>query len=181
MTKSKRVLIIPVILIMGLLSGIVACDSTEKTINGTPVGPYKDKLAPDFTLNSLDGDPVTLSQLRGKPVLLIFWATWCSQCRIELDYWKTAYDDYADQNLEILAVNVGESESQVSDFAEEKGLNIKVLLDSDSDVSDSYLGGRGIPRNFFIDGDGFIRAVVIGRYEDEAQWDIQLQKIFQQE
>ena len=75
-------------------------------------------LAPDFQLDNLDGKPVALSDLKGKPVLLNFWATWCPPCRDEMPYIQEIYDEWSDEGLVVLAINYGESASRVKEFVQ---------------------------------------------------------------
>jgi len=120
-------------------------------------------LAPDFELHSLDGGMVTLSSLRGRPVLLNFWATWCTPCRVEMP-WLVALDQqYRGRGIQIIGVSLDDAggEHQVATFAKDKGVTYPVLL-ADSTVANLYGGVRFMPQSFFIDRDGRIKMTTIG-------------------
>ncbi len=123
-----------------------------------PVGVTVGRRAPELQLENLAGEQVRLSDLRGQPVLINFWAVWCGFCRIELPEMQEVYEAYRDQGFVILAVDVQEERSEVKPFAEELGLTFPILLDRRGEVSRSYRI-RGLPTSYFVDGDG----VIIGR------------------
>ncbi len=122
--------------------------------------PFPGHPAPDFTLEDLDGNEVSLSSLRGKAVYLNFWATWCTPCVKEMPSLQEVYDKYGDR-VAIYAVNVGESRAVVSEFLEENGYTFTVLLDEDRVVAHRYQV-RGIPTNIFIDSRGVVVERVTG-------------------
>jgi thiol-disulfide isomerase/thioredoxin len=117
------------------------------------------EVAPDFSLVLDDGRYLQLSDLKGHPVVLNFWATWCGPCRLEMpELVKTAN---ADENLTVLAVNVQEARSPVEDFAAEFQMNIPVVLDKDGKVRNLFRV-PGLPTTYFIDSTGKIASVVVG-------------------
>ncbi len=132
-------------------------------VDGLIPGPQPGFLAPDFTLQTLDGELVTLSELRGQPVLVNMWASWCTPCKYEMPAIQEVYEEYSDQGFIVLAVNLTKKDvlSSVEVFVEEHGLTFPILLDQDGRVEDAYQL-RGLPTSFFIDGDGIIQSVVIG-------------------
>lgn len=122
-------------------------------------GPFLGNSAPDFRLKKLgSGDNVVLSKLRGKPVVLIFWATWCGPCRKEIPQIKELYEKYASKGVEFLAIAVGwrQSEEDVSRFQTKFELPYQILWDKDNEVSEKYYV-QGIPTNLIIDQDGIVR------------------------
>ena len=125
--------------------------------------PREGFLAPDFTLDSLQGEKVALSDLRGKIVVLNFWATWCLPCRVEMPALERSYEQYKDSGLVILGANMTnqDSEREVVSFVQEFGLTFPVLLDRDGSVGYLYQI-RGLPTTFFINREGIIRTVVVG-------------------
>ena len=123
-----------------------------------PVGVTVGRLAPELQLENLAGEQVRLSDLRGRPVMINFWAAWCGFCRIELPEMQEVYESYRDQGFTILAVDVQDERAEVQSFVEELGLTFPVLLDSRGEVSRSYRI-RGLPTSYFVDQDG----VIIGR------------------
>ena len=108
----KRLLTVMLVLILttGLL--IPGCSSPSKSA-GAAQGPQVGKQAPDFQLQSLDGQSVSLSSFQGKPVLINFWATWCPPCRGEMPYIQQVYEEWSDKGLVILAIDIGENPSTV--------------------------------------------------------------------
>lgn len=121
-------------------------------------------LAPDFTLDLLGSEErVTLSDLRGKVVLVNIWASWCPPCRAEMPAINRVYQEYEAQGFEVLAVNTTYQDNlaDAKAFAQTLGLTFPMLLDRTGEVSQSYLL-RGLPSSYFIDREGIIRYVVVG-------------------
>jgi peroxiredoxin len=133
----------------------------ERNPTGRDSSPEKERAAPDFRLETLDGGTLRLSDLQGKAVLVNFWATWCQPCRSELPHLVTAYDRYRQEGLEIVAVNLQEDEDTISGFVEEFGLQFPVVIDRSGDVADKYRV-IGIPTSYFIDRSGVVRSIYTG-------------------
>ncbi|HMO57932.1 MAG TPA: TlpA disulfide reductase family protein [Roseiflexaceae bacterium] len=123
--------------------------------------PRENHPAPDFTLEDLNGTPVSLSALRGQVVLINVWATWCPPCRAEMPIIQAAYERYHDQGFTVLAVNLREDTATVAQYMQQNGLTFPALLDRDGHVSMVYLA-RAVPSSFFIDRNGTVRAVYRG-------------------
>jgi len=118
--------------------------------------------APDFTLQSLDGKSMRLSDLRGKAVLLNFWATWCSPCKIEMPWFIELQKQYGAQGLQIVGVAMDDSSKEdIAKFAKDMGVNYPVLLGKE-EVGDAYGGVPALPETFFISRDGKIVDKIIG-------------------
>ena len=166
MDKGLKI-ISAIILLSVFLPGLIAGCSTNPA---TPQAPVTSSLAPDFQLQDLDGRAVSLSGLRGKPVILNFWATWCGPCRDEMPFIQEIFEnkEWSDKGLVILAVDIGESPSTVKEFLESYGLSFQVLLDSEQSVAKNY-NIRGIPTTFFIDKDGIIQDMKIGAFTSKAE------------
>jgi len=131
--------------------------------NSIEVGFRLGDRAPDFELPSLDGSHVKLSELRGKPVLLNFWATWCAPCRVEMPWLVELDEKYRDRGLRIVGVSMddlGETQ-EVARFAKERGVKYQVLL-GDSATADAYGGVRFMPQSFFINPSGKITKTTTG-------------------
>ncbi|PFF02878.1 thiol:disulfide interchange protein [Bacillus thuringiensis] len=129
--------------------------------NGIEIG----KSAPDFELTKLDGTNVKLSDLKGKKVILNFWATWCGPCQQEMPDMEDFYKEHK-ENVEILAINYtpsekGGGEEKVSNFVKEKGITFPILLDKNIDVTTAYKVIT-IPTSYFIDTKGVIQDKFIG-------------------
>ncbi len=125
--------------------------------------------APDFTLEQMQGGEITLSDLRGKVVILNLWASWCLPCRAEMPAMQRVYEDQRDRGLEILAVHVTYQDSLAAaqTFVDEHGLTFPILLDSTGEVANLYRL-RSLPTTFFIDPQGIIQQVIIGGPMSEA-------------
>lgn len=112
-------------------------------------------LAPDFELNTFEGDTAKLSDYRGEKVMLNFWATWCPPCRAEMPDMQKFYED---EDVVILAVNLTQTQNEMENipgFIEEFGLTFPVLLDEELDVSLAYKI-QPIPTTYMIDSTGRI-------------------------
>ncbi len=142
-------------------------------LTGTPgsaksaVGPEVGKLAPNFRLATTYGTLVTLSDLRGNPVLLNFWATWCPPCRSEMPAMQKVHDQMRDKGLVVLAVDVEEQGGDVADYKRSLGITFATPLDQLGDVSGGY-HVVALPSTFIIDKDGFVRQIRVGAFPDEA-------------
>lgn len=112
--------------------------------------------APDFSLTNIYGDEVSLSDYRGKIVLVNFWATWCHWCRVEMPDINRL--DAENEDLVVLAVNVMEDEWTVRSYIQEGGYEFEVLFDAEGDITEEYLI-TGLPTSFFIDKEGVIQLI----------------------
>nr|BAL59988.1 alkyl hydroperoxide reductase/thiol specific antioxidant/Mal allergen [Candidatus Acetothermum autotrophicum] len=137
--------------------GIFVEDPKELKNETAPTLGY---LAPDFTLQDLNGQSVSLSSFRGKPVLLNFWATWCPPCRKEMPELQEFHRRYGDQVV-LLGVNWGEGASTVKRFLDQLGVSYPNLIDERGTAFVLYRL-TGIPESFFIDPEGYLRGVWIG-------------------
>jgi peroxiredoxin len=135
----------------------------EQSHKGIEVGFRIVDRAPDFELLSLGGSRVKLLDLRGQPVLLNFWATWCEPCRVEMPWLVEIDEKYRAQGLRIVGVSMDDSGAvqKVAAFAKEKGVKYQVLL-GNSSTADAYGGVRFMPQSFFIDAEGKITKTTIG-------------------
>jgi|CXWL01.1.fsa_nt_gi peroxiredoxin len=129
---------------------------------GTPApAPIVGSPAPDFTLKNIEDESITLSDLKGKPVLINFWATWCGPCRIEMPAIEAAYQAHKSEGFTVLAVDADEPKADVVDFADSLNLTFEFLLDPGLAVNDLYRI-RAYPSSFFIGRDGVVAAYQIG-------------------
>jgi thiol-disulfide isomerase/thioredoxin len=166
-------LIIRLLLIIALLLLTISCQPKSEipsTTNPTvPVdGIEEGNLASDFTLQDIEGQVVTLGSLRGNPVMLNFWATWCGPCRNEMPFIQEIYDKWQGEGLVILAINIKETSSKVQLFMHSNNLSFPVLFDTDGNVSAMYQI-HGIPTTLFIDKDGIIKGKNIGSFNNAAE------------
>ena len=125
--------------------------------------------APDFTLETLDGGTLALRELRGRPVLLNFWATWCPPCQEEAPALQAVHERYGDR-LHVLGIDQKEGRVAVETFRRRFGLTYTLLLDPNGAVAERY-GVRGLPESWLVDGDGVARLHHLGtlNFEDVQQ------------
>lgn len=179
--NDKIIVLLTIILTASLLGsgcGKATPPTTSQSINGTAAEPGINigNLAVDFELQTLDGKTVKLSDYRGKPVLLNFWATWCGPCRFEMPFLQQINDSYSAKGLVMLAVDIGESSATVQKFMTDLNLSLTVPLDTTAKVAKSY-GILNIPSTFLIDKDGIIRGKVVGAFPNQAAIENELKKI----
>jgi thiol-disulfide isomerase/thioredoxin len=147
-----------------------------------PAAPQLNTPAPDFTLTGLDGLPVRLSDLKGKPVIINFWATWCPPCRLEMPALEAVYQKYKDKGLVVLGVNTGERvrdaglPDRVKSYAEQIGIHFPVVLDTNDAVADLYRL-RAYPTSYFVDSSGTLTDIRRGAFVNEADIERYLEKI----
>jgi cytochrome c biogenesis protein CcmG/thiol:disulfide interchange protein DsbE len=154
--QSDRAKIITIVVLLiaalGILYAVINFNQKDDVVSLETGKP-----APDFTLESLDGQKVSLSDYRGKVVLLNVFASWCEPCREEMPAIQQAYETYKDQGLVVLGVNLKEKRVPVKGFADNYGLTFPILLDSEGKVGMDLYKVRPIPTSFFIDREGVLR------------------------
>jgi thiol-disulfide isomerase/thioredoxin len=124
--------------------------------------PLVGRPAPDFTLPRPGGDELTLAELRGKAVVLNFWASWCGPCEAEMPELQEAARKFGDKGLVVVGVNQGEPAEIVVDYLARLGITFPIALDTAVKVSATYRV-NSLPTTFFIDRDGILRDQVIGQ------------------
>lgn len=145
-------------------SGGAGADSSSGSAR---TGPRVGKEAPDFRVVQLDGTVARLSDFRGHPVWLSFWATWCPPCRAESGEIEAASRRYADAGLVVLAIDVGEDAGAVQSYVGKAGLTYLVGLDGNEQLSALYRVS-GLPNHFFIDANGVLREWRVGPVDVET-------------
>ena len=131
--------------------------------------PQQGFMAPDFTLSTFSGEPVNLAGLKGKVVLINFWASWCPPCRSEMQAMQSVYADDRDQGLVILAINTTYQDDilKATQFAQSEGLTFPLLTDADGNTARLYRV-QAMPTSFFINKQGKIVRLMIGGPMPEA-------------
>jgi len=123
----------------------------------------KGRVAPNFEVVDLNGNPFKLSDLKGKPVLLNFWATWCPPCKSELPEFERFFEEYGKQ-VHIVAINLTLSEKSkdaVKEFVKKQGLTFPIYLDVEGSVAETYLV-RYIPTSYFLDENLVVKDMHVG-------------------
>ena len=125
------------------------------------------EFAPDFTLETPEGEKVSMKDLKGSPVFLNFWASWCRPCREEMPDIEKIHQVYGKKGLKVYAVNAREDKETIGNFRKSTGAGLPILLDATGDVMKLYKI-FGLPVSYFIDKEGKVAASIMGKmaYED---------------
>jgi len=168
MSKTQRIIFYLLVLIAGAAWVVISADNTNAA-TGKTSAPQAGFAAPDFTLKTPAGEEYTLSELKGNAVLVNLWATWCPPCRAEMPAIEKMYQEYKDQGLIVLAINMTyqDDPANVAPFIQEYGLTFPVLLEETGEVGAAYQL-RSLPSTYFINRAGIIQEVVIGGPMSEA-------------
>jgi thiol-disulfide isomerase/thioredoxin len=143
----------PAALAFALATTVVAAQPAIKT--------WGDKPTPALATTALDGRPVDLKDLRGRVVLVNFWATWCEPCKDELPALVKLKDQLAGRPFELVTVNYGEFPDRINQYLARAGIKLPVLLDTQNEVSKQWKVG-GLPMTFLVDAHGRVRYFVFG-------------------
>lgn len=180
MTKKMFGLVVVASLIAIMIASFVkknvdteeSFDSEQRGVDLVDVtaeeGLIKGDVAPDFTLTTLDGKEVKLSDLKGKKVVLNFWATWCPPCKAEMPHMQNFYEDFSqDENVEILAINLtnGDKRESVQNFVQDYGLTFPIPMDVEGNVGKTYQAIT-IPTSYMIDTKGRIQNKIVGPMDE---------------
>lgn len=178
MKRSTYTVISALILAAGLAWIWVSKAPPGSVSGGGIPAPQTGFQAPDFELTGLAGETYRLTELRGRPLLVNFWASWCVPCRSEMPAMERVFQQYRARGFLILAVNTTNQDrpAAVGAFTTELGLSFPILLDQDGSISDLYQL-RALPTSFFIDERGTIKDVVIGGPMSEALLAIRVEQL----
>ncbi len=147
-----------VVLVLFILSAILF------VVSCAPACPDIGDKAKDFTLKTPGGGEASLSDYKGKLVMVNFWSTRCGPCVSEMPHLQDIYNEWTPQKLAILAINVGDSASTAKQFIDQTGITFDVLLDPQSNVPQQYCLQPVIPITLFIDREGILRKTQIGAF-----------------
>ncbi|WP_407270695.1 thiol-disulfide oxidoreductase ResA [Radiobacillus sp. PE A8.2] len=150
-------------LLMLAAVGYAIYSSQIKDNSPVLVGDY----APNFSLETLQGERVQLKDYRGKGVFLNFWGTWCKPCETEMPYMENAYKVFKQQGVEILAVNIEESDLVVQSFVDRFELTFPILMDRKGAVTEQY-GIGPIPATYLIDKNGKVLKIITGSMNQQS-------------
>ena len=165
MRRVKRFLILGAGLLAGILMGSAVLFSVPNATTALrPAPPSTGKPVPGFTLQLLSGSSLSLSELKGKPVVINFWATWCPPCREEMPLLNT-YAAKLQGKAVFIAINDDEDGSVVSPYVRQVGLNFPILLDPGGKINALFYV-QSYPNTFFLDSDGILRAQHIGQMDE---------------
>jgi len=178
--KHSRVIsLILFIVVLSLGTVLLGCSSSISVDELDLVTPDEETIAPDFTLSTLSGSEVTLSQLQGKPVILNFWYIGCAPCVIEMPYLNAASRDYSDE-VTMITINVQDSPDNIKEFFTGTEQYFIVAMDLDKQAGSAY-GIRFVPTTFLIDSNGIIRYMKIGAFSDEDSLRKSIDKLLEED
>lgn len=163
-TKQTRLIIRTGILVI-LVVAIVYTIYTNATKERTAVLGIGDQ-APDFTLVDMEGKEHQLSDYKGQGVFLNFWGTWCKPCVKEMPAMDRQYEEYQHQGVQILAVNIAQSNLEVQNFADQYNLNFPIVIDKTKSVMHAYNIGP-LPTTLLINPDGEIERIITGEMTEQ--------------
>jgi len=130
-------------------------------ISQRAIAPEPNSFAPPFQGRLLSGESINLTELRGNPVIINFWATWCEPCKSEMAILQTIFEDYQANGLRVLAINLGEREAFVLDWVNKERLTFDILLDAGHEIESLY-SLRGVPTTFVVTPSGLISQIFYG-------------------
>lgn len=123
-------------------------------------------VAPPFSLSTADGKTIAIAALKGKPVYLNFFATWCGPCRVETPGIERLNKKFASRGLQVLGIDVGENAGKARDFKRDFKLTYQLAIDPDNTTRATYGGGLYFPLHVFIDAKGIVRMYHPGEMSD---------------
>ncbi len=167
--KKRRLFIRTIILV--LLGAAVAYTLYQNFTKDQKLQVAIGEKAPNFILTDLKGNKHKLSDFKGQGVFLNFWGTWCKPCATEMPYINNQYQQFRDKGVQVLAVNVGESDLAVSKFAEIHGLDFPIVIDKDGQVQAAY-GIDPLPATFLIDKKGNVVKYYTGQLSEDTVRDL---------
>lgn len=171
------VLVIAAVVILGLIwwsrggfsnssgtsggAGVTSTQASQVEISDSSgPAPKVGEQVPDFTASTLQGEEISIAQRQGRPLWLVFNATWCANCRAEMPDLQEMYQRYGD-SIDIITVFVGESEDTVGNYAQQLDLTFPIVVDRQSELASLYRNAA-VPSHYFVTADGLLTDVTIG-------------------
>ncbi len=172
---SFRRIGVSLVVVAAIVAGIVLLNGAQDrpgasaaiSVAGSGPAPRIGAVAPDFEAVDLNRKIVKLSDFRGKPVWINFWASWCPPCRAETPEVEAAYQEKQGDGVVLLGVSVGEEAAAVKPYVEQSGITYTVLLDPDETVAGRYRV-NGLPTHLFVDRDGVVQVIQVGGMSKSA-------------
>ncbi len=179
--QQKARVIYSLVLILGLIWIWYSAVPTNTVDYQLIPAPQKDFLAPGISLKSIDGKNIQLSELRGKVVLVNFWASWCPPCKAEMPAIENVYQHYKEKGFEVLAVDstIQDNPADVSNFIKANDLSFPVLMDLTGIATKTYRI-QSLPSTFFIDSFGIIREIELGGPMSEVYLELMISKLLEE-
>jgi len=159
----RRYLLIVIAIALGVAVSLISHRRTTSSRSGGPRAALSAP-APDFSLQDIEGNTLTLANYRGKVVLLDFWATWCTPCQAEIPHFVEFQEKYREQGFQAIGISMDDDAKPVRAFYQKLKMNYPVALGT-SQVAESYGGVLGLPITFLIGRDGHIAAKYVGAVE----------------
>lgn len=163
MVKKITALLLALVMTFALF-GCGASDGEEQDTTAVQTTAKEPEKAPDFTVYDGEGDPVSLYESFGRPLVVNFWATWCPPCKSEMPHFEALYKEYGDR-VEFMMIDLTDgtrdTEESVKQFISDNGYSFPVYLDSDMDAAMAY-SIQSIPTTIFFDGEGNIVEYKVG-------------------
>ena len=167
--NNKNLALFAVLILFASAAWIIVSAPESEALQASQEAPSVGFMAPDFTLSTMGGESVTLSELRGQAVIINLWASWCGPCRAEMPAMQNVFDQYKEEGFTILAINASNQDSlaAATAFVGEFNLTYPILLDVEGKVSKLY-NLLALPTTYFVNKEGIIEEVVIGGPMAEA-------------
>lgn len=156
-------------------------DTGNFSTGGSIPAPQQGFLAPNFLLPARGGGTISLEELRGQPVVINFWTSWCPPCQAEMPAMQRVHDEYQEQGLVIIGINATNQDSMADakTFLDQNNLSFPVAFDTGGRASYDYQV-RSLPTTFFIDRQGMIREIIVGGPMAEALLRIRVEEIMRE-
>src|ERR1051325_1185621 len=160
--RGKNCIAAAALALVAILAGAATRVDMAELFNRLALTPYASGTKPpEFAGRTLDGKTLSLTSLRGKVVILNFWASWCLECRSEMPAFEQLHREFAARGLAVVGVNARETTSGLGRFAKELRLTFPLVVDGDGEINRAY-GIVGLPTTFFIARDGRAVALAVG-------------------